>query len=521
MRNRFLASGKAHTQRFITTLAIAALSAASFIVPAASAEFKDLKADHPNAEAVNYVQAQKIVKGYEDGTYKPDAAINRAEFTKIVLLAYFNEDEVKKCTIVPKSLSDVPASEWFAPYICFAHKNKIIKGYEDGTFRPNQKIAFTEAAKIISNTRIVKELGTITEEPQSKPWFRVYIGALEEGKAIPTSIQKFGQEVTRGEMAEMIFRIRTKNTDKKSQTFDQLAKNEKTTEPVSKHPGINDLDIGFEVAGMKVVRISKAITGSQPIGRHNISIEFTGKATIKGKYKTLDGPFFEGSVCLTDLEEVSTRALPQIKEIKAERKNTLICFDNVTVKDKPFKGLEGTATIQIDKYNLKNAKTTITDTAELVKVLEDQPTKEFKAATEVNFTKVNFKKYDSKYKGFDIIKNETELYNFRKKLLAADANNSLALADYSLDQKVDFEKNILVVASHGVHEKKTMNWSLKKVVNENFSVNVHIERNVPGKNCVYTLKYEPVASYSAAIIPVQDKSIEFVIDETVTDCPAR
>jgi hypothetical protein len=49
--------------------------------------FSDI-AGHPNEEAIEYLQMNGIVKGYLDGTFKPDNQINRAEFVKIIVGAY-------------------------------------------------------------------------------------------------------------------------------------------------------------------------------------------------------------------------------------------------------------------------------------------------------------------------------------------------------------------------------------------------------------------------------------------------
>src|SRR3989338_4055668 len=55
-----------------------------FLPTIALASFPDVPTNHPNREAIEYVQAQKIVGGYPDGTYQPNKTINRAEFAKIL-----------------------------------------------------------------------------------------------------------------------------------------------------------------------------------------------------------------------------------------------------------------------------------------------------------------------------------------------------------------------------------------------------------------------------------------------------
>ncbi len=98
-----------------------------------------------------------IVDGYPDGTFQPDAPINRAEALKILFLATelppFDDGEYSNV------FSDVKESDWFAEFIRDALSYDFVEGYDDGTFRPAQAITRAEAAKIvlfmmISNPRV-------------------------------------------------------------------------------------------------------------------------------------------------------------------------------------------------------------------------------------------------------------------------------------------------------------------------------------------------------------------------------
>ena len=121
------------------------LSTLSGSVLASGAAFKDVPSTHPNSDAIHYVQAQAIVEGYPDGTFRPDNPINRAEFTKIIIEAYFQgQADGRDC------FPDVGA-EWFAKYVCFAKARNIIAGYPDGNFYPANDINFAEVAKILAN----------------------------------------------------------------------------------------------------------------------------------------------------------------------------------------------------------------------------------------------------------------------------------------------------------------------------------------------------------------------------------
>jgi LPXTG-site transpeptidase (sortase) family protein len=179
-------------------------------VLANSVGFTDVPKAHPNFEAIQYVQDQAIVEGYPDGTFKPDSPINRAEFTKIIIEAY-DQGQAEGGNCFP----DV-GSEWFSNYVCSAKTLNLIVGYPDGNFYPANDINFVEVAKILA----IANGSTVTPDPAI--WYKPYVEKLAESNAIPTSIASLTQKVTRGEMAEMIYRLKANVTDAPSKTYQEL-----------------------------------------------------------------------------------------------------------------------------------------------------------------------------------------------------------------------------------------------------------------------------------------------------------
>ena len=88
-----------------------------------------------------------IVDGYEDGSFRPDDPINRAEALKILLKAT-KLDPLEE-PFEQQEFSDVPEEAWFAPYVERLVEYAIVEGYEDSTFRPQQHITRAEASKIL------------------------------------------------------------------------------------------------------------------------------------------------------------------------------------------------------------------------------------------------------------------------------------------------------------------------------------------------------------------------------------
>lgn len=186
--------------------------------------FSDVPESSSYHEAVEYLRANNVLKGYDDGTFRPNEKINRAEFVKLITNPFImNTNRMNLClaeyernTGEKVFFSDVRKDDWYAPEVCYLKEKQIIKGYDDLTFRPANKINFVEAAKIVSGVfayQVMRE-GT--------PWYKSYVEKFDELNAIPTTITRFNQEITRGEMAEMIYRLKTNATDKPSKTYGQL-----------------------------------------------------------------------------------------------------------------------------------------------------------------------------------------------------------------------------------------------------------------------------------------------------------
>ena len=183
------------------------------VLPFAFLSFSDVPDEHPNMVAIDYVQDEGIVEGYSDGTYKPDNQINRAEFTKIIVEAWFElEDE----STDPSDMDFTDLSDdWYVPYIRVAYEAGLIDGYDDGSFKPGDNINFVEAAKIIVNASGANVAST-------EIWYLPYVYELENKGSIPPTISSLDHLLTRGEMAELILRLREAITDYPSLTYDIL-----------------------------------------------------------------------------------------------------------------------------------------------------------------------------------------------------------------------------------------------------------------------------------------------------------
>lgn len=198
--------------------ALAVLLSLVVVTPStAFASFPDVSSSNPYFDAINRLQELGVVKGQGDtGKYGPNDFIDRAAFTKIVTIASLGEAPSIAAT---QCFPDVAIDTWYHQFVCYMASKGLIKGYPDGKFEPGWKIKFVEAAKIILNAFGI----AVEAEEDPDQWYRPFVKKMAELNAIPSSITFFDQKITRGQMAEMIYRVMDKITSKPSQTYEALS----------------------------------------------------------------------------------------------------------------------------------------------------------------------------------------------------------------------------------------------------------------------------------------------------------
>lgn len=130
-------------------------------------DFSDVSSSDWYGTTVATLADMGILKGYEDGTFRPNAPITRAEFAAIAT-RFFDETGA---TYEPGTFTDVTGSEWFAGAIMDAVNLGLIGGYEDGTVRPNNNITRAEACAIVNRTLgRVPDADHLLPENEMKTW---------------------------------------------------------------------------------------------------------------------------------------------------------------------------------------------------------------------------------------------------------------------------------------------------------------------------------------------------------------
>jgi parallel beta-helix repeat protein len=110
--------------------------ASPFIVNASADAplFTDIQG-HWAAEFITGLARQNFIGGFEDGSFRPDIPINRAQYASLVVNAF---NPTARRGII--TFSDVPANFWAKPFIDRAYQAGFISGFPDGSFKPGQNI---------------------------------------------------------------------------------------------------------------------------------------------------------------------------------------------------------------------------------------------------------------------------------------------------------------------------------------------------------------------------------------------
>ncbi len=184
--------------------------------PLASANFNDVNPDHENYEAINFLQENSIVEGYEDGSFRPEQKVNRAEALKIILLGSdILVPEIQKQDIFP----DVLHGSWYAKFASKAKNLGVVKGDDStGRFRPGDTVNLAEILKILLITNKVDlPITEVAPYPDvaADAWFATYFTYAKNQFLLP---QKSSENVnpatpvTRGLMAELLYQLSQKPT---------------------------------------------------------------------------------------------------------------------------------------------------------------------------------------------------------------------------------------------------------------------------------------------------------------------
>jgi hypothetical protein len=153
---------------------------------AGDAVFTDLSSQQADYPYIKFLLDRGIINGYGDGTFRPSARLSRAEMAVLMVQA-------AGLSTAPASAGshyrDVSPSFWGYASIEAASAAGYLKGYDDGTFRPNEPVSRAEAAAIIlrmTSTPLPEvELPAVVKDVPAGHWARQVAAAAIDSAIMP------------------------------------------------------------------------------------------------------------------------------------------------------------------------------------------------------------------------------------------------------------------------------------------------------------------------------------------------
>lgn len=221
MYSRFLAS--------ITAICILATNAC-FVNPvlAQGATFSDVPSTHPAHDAIIYLRDQGLIKGYADGTFKPNQEVDRAAALKMILAGRVTDEQA--AGLNNPGFTDIPSDAWYKGYVSKGVELGIIDGPPKTTaFNGSRPVIRAEFLKLLllaqqmntnSYSEIQLPLASDVSDPSAwfYPYFRMGLATAitdidPNGKLYPE------KKLTRGDVALSVYLLLMYKQNRRTQTL--------------------------------------------------------------------------------------------------------------------------------------------------------------------------------------------------------------------------------------------------------------------------------------------------------------
>ena len=123
--------------------------ACAFTMFAGAASYSD-KADIKATTAVDMLSSLGVIQGYEDGSFKPNTTVTRAQMAKMIFtIMNGGNDNANAYVSLPTKFTDLPTAAWAQGYVRYLQNTGIIAGKSATKFAPNDTVTGLEAAKMV------------------------------------------------------------------------------------------------------------------------------------------------------------------------------------------------------------------------------------------------------------------------------------------------------------------------------------------------------------------------------------
>ncbi len=199
-------------KRFFAVV-LAVVMVFSTVAAASAASFSDVTETTEYKAAIDQLSALKVIEGYEDGTFKPEGEITRAEMVKMIYVMCVGTDaegKVKAPTLfVGESVfTDVTTDHWACGYINWAASVGIVDGIGNKLFNPDAPVKFSEVVKMAILGGTVATSGSIPTTATLPSYPYGYISLADaNGLFAGVNVKGASQPALRGETAQLLSNI--------------------------------------------------------------------------------------------------------------------------------------------------------------------------------------------------------------------------------------------------------------------------------------------------------------------------
>lgn len=176
-----------------------------FDAPVYAWVFRDVLASHPHRDAIHEAAAAEVVRGYDDGAFRPARDVTRAQLASYVARALDLEAEG------PPPFDDVAADAVHADAIAAAAEAAIVTGYGDGTFRPERGTSRAQMASVLARAYDLEaeaDAPPFDDVPDHHPHAEGITAVAEAGVAVgyDDGTYRPAGTVTRAQLASFLHR---------------------------------------------------------------------------------------------------------------------------------------------------------------------------------------------------------------------------------------------------------------------------------------------------------------------------
>ncbi len=181
--------------------------------PAGAQAFNDLSEDSEYFSGTTDLHERGLVEGYEGDLVEVEREINRAEALKVALQAFRASEISDNESAADLPFPDLKKDAWYLGAVSKALELKIVAGYPDGTFKPEETVNLVEALKILYFSADILDDATLLppySDIDKEGWYKDFVTYAYDKRLIQAEDDGLlhpDKKLSRGEFFEMVSRL--------------------------------------------------------------------------------------------------------------------------------------------------------------------------------------------------------------------------------------------------------------------------------------------------------------------------